>query len=697
MDLENNSHSLIMQDMMQCSFCMVKWTIAKKAKTKLTHIKSCFKKNPIPFEEIVILLKSNPSVNSNEKNLFNFFQIFRKNKRVNLMKSKLPVKGYNPSDWDFDYQLHENIPPEKVQPIIIDTGGQSNSRNDDFIPLKTISEIMNNSSKICKNSVNVEKYNDIIPKATTLALIENIQVSKPKIVVDLTDDCISPKNITDDNNKSTGNVNDSVNSKPRKECEKVLKSRLENGKKTKKKKPVMISSLLSIDKAHSCLSEKRKELLMSSEVDIPERKHQKFNSNIRAFGDIARVSNNSLWEMSSHESIVMSQPQCMKSFITPNAKSFISQSESPIVNTEGSERFEQSASVQDNFDFVSVGPHNDNPTTPLQLFEELSFDNKKMTAMLSVSKFENMQLEDTSHFQNYAQPNSVSEVSFQNNAQQTNLLLDDTRENENNSNLQVHRLSDQAQRNLVSEEKIVVYTDANTQTIFPSVFVNVAIQTENIRSSNYSNSFTSNQEIEYLKQQHNADIKLYTDAHTAEIESLRNQHSKDLAMLSSDPLRDIDQTVLFAEYKKMTETTHLESIEKLRAEWSLGRNNLETQFKNNALEFERSHGFLLKQIDNDHRIQLEELRNLHKLTELAYKEELNDKMLSEISQLEKGHLVYCQSINETHILQIADGKSQHANQLDFMHKNFEDQIKQLDYQLLVKEQDLTKKNVMNFL
>jgi hypothetical protein len=72
-------------------------------------------------------------------------------------------------------------------------------------------------------------------------------------------------------------------------------------------------------------------------------------------------------------------------------------------------------------------------------------------------------------------------------------------------------------------------------------------------------------------------------------------------------------------------------------------------------------------------------------------------MLNEISRLENEHRVYCQSMNESHTKQIADEQSQHANQIDFIRKSFEDQIKELDYQHLIKEQQLTEKNVINVL
>lgn len=580
MNIEKHESILILQDVMQCFFCNVKWTLVKQAKAKLSHLKTCSKKNPLGFETICKILTSNSNTKQDE-----FFVLSSFFKQLGLkLKSCLEVskQGNNSGKCE------------------IATAAEK------FSKFKTVTEVVNEAKKIkSSEGSNLLKSRDEVLIVKEVFQDLEDKKSGEEIKFSLPDTWDPNNNEVKIDQEASNIKNPTISNRDVKfiKMKKERKKRTsfegsDKPKKSRKKKSEVVSMLVPAQEAQILISEKRDHILISSQIDEDQEQPSKLDPVIRCFGETTRAATSSFWEMASRENDIMSQPKFLKPFI-------------PCTTKQGSSNFKPyipSSRVKPEENFLQSS----SSATAQSLIIEDNIVGSSLSDILvednHPDSYHNQSLDECSDKIINSNVDFSDGFSCHNYGQQITIL------SERDTNFT-------SQRSVypVANDRVCLHTNSSTQTSKEITGVDVAIQTEKCKLSSFSTESPPYQEIEYLKKQHNADIKLYADAHAAEIENLKKCHAKELAALSSNPVRHIDWNLSVKQQLENLNNEHAEEIKNLKIEWEEQKTAIKSREESFILEIERNHAMSLKEIEMEHRVQLEEMRRLNRLSESELK------------------------------------------------------------------------------
>jgi hypothetical protein len=516
----------------------------------------------------------------------------------------------------------------RAVPEIVDLTSQNSSLEADEVIIKKVSK----------------------PKNVDAAEVVDVPVvkkRKKKIQIDISTESNEPEA------SGCANAVQVPKKKPKKTVSEVLidpissKPNPKPKKARKKEKEPFKSSVLPAQEAQSVIAHKMEAIL--NPLHPPREVIARYEPVIRVFGETERKSTASLWEAAG-EIEDLSQPRFLDKFVPKVIKSAVTNDR--------------------NLDFVTVQPADDETDTES---DEASGNGSSPTASsrdLSAELVNNGEFEDSMSVQ---------------------ILIE-----EDDAVHDIQLSSPDALRYTKEENPFksqrVGYKPTSdtrsTQTEHRARTLNMAVQTDKIKDNNFSNGSTPYMEIEYLKQQHSADIKMYMDAHAEEVSALKAQ----LTLYTADPTDTINARVAEAECK------FKRGVMAMRDEWEIERASLEDSHRKAIAVLEQRHVASLKDIEAEHRLQLDELRKLHALSSSAQQKDMECKFAEQISTLKTAHLDDCKQMleknNAIFIEKEVKLQESNINELNFVKQNYQDQLKELNSTIETQKETLDIHNVL---
>lgn len=337
----------------------------------------------------------------------------------------------------------------------------------------------------------------------------------------------------------------------------------------KGKKNIVTSQLLPAEEAQSHIGAKRHAQQLTSEVRIQSKTTAHLQPIIRVFGDSsAHDSRSSLWELSSNECVKINQSHFLGKFIDVQA-------DLPLeitAHTKANNKFfEEPIIPQSNgLPVIDKGDsHSSSSTVRPTQGTQLSQDSVNSDALMEITE-------------------SVIEVSG---------------------------MIEPMLANATSGSRCTQTDFKPYHTFKTAIFKTTSNQTDPIESTGMSD--TQAQDIELLKQQHSADVKLYLDAHDGEIEEIRTKLEHEITLLKAQIPAVVDTQRL--EKIKSIQLENKENMARLQSNLEKEKILFEKESKSYKQEFELKHASSLKDLEAEHRLQLDELRKLHALSTTALK------------------------------------------------------------------------------